>query len=184
MRQQGYLHAIIQLDARALRNAQASCGGRPVIFGSRRRAQRKIRHRFYPQRRDRPRQADETCRSGASRARTDAQAAKTEAGRGQIPQASRRRSHCVRAPAPEHSEPVKLRCVGVRPRLVSFDELADDDCRYPYGGDREGEPIAFCGHPRFRGSSYCAPHFHLTRGPRIEADRPAGPFVLRLVEAA
>jgi len=88
------------------------------------------------------------------------------------------------APASRRAEPVKLRCVGIQPRLLTFDELAEGDCRYPYGGDKEGEPITFCGHPRFRGTSYCAPHFHLTRGPRIEAERPAGPFTLRLVEAA
>jgi GcrA cell cycle regulator len=87
-------------------------------------------------------------------------------------------------PPTQRAEPVKLRCVGIRPRLVPFDELGTNDCRYPYGGDKEGEAIAFCGHPRFQGSSYCAPHFHLTRGPRPEADRPTGPFVLRLVEAA
>jgi GcrA cell cycle regulator len=85
---------------------------------------------------------------------------------------------------PDRPEPLRLRCVGIRPRLVSLVELAPGDCRYPYGGDREGEAISFCGHPRFRGSSYCAPHFHLTRGPRIDEDRPAGPFGLRLVEAA
>ena len=88
------------------------------------------------------------------------------------------------APVARRTEPVKLRCVGIQPRLLSFAELADGDCRYPYGGDRDGEAITFCGHPRFRGTSYCAPHFHLTRGPRIEAERPAGPFTLRLVEAA
>jgi GcrA cell cycle regulator len=87
-------------------------------------------------------------------------------------------------PAPEHREPAKLRCVGIRPRLVSLVELEAGDCRYPYGGDREGEAIFFCGHPRFGDSSYCAPHFHLTRAPASEAERPAGPFVLRLVRAA
>jgi GcrA cell cycle regulator len=87
-------------------------------------------------------------------------------------------------PAPERAEPVKLRCVGIQPRLVCLVELGKDDCRYPYGGDKEGEAIAFCGHPRFGGSSYCAPHFHLTRGPAVETGRPAGPFALRLVEAA
>jgi GcrA cell cycle regulator len=55
------------------------------------------------------------------------------------------------APAAEHPEPMKLRCVGIRPRLVSLVELEADDCRYPFGGDREGEPISFCGHPCFRG---------------------------------
>lgn len=84
----------------------------------------------------------------------------------------------------ERVEPAKLRCVGIRPRLVALVELEDGACRYPYGGDRDGEPITFCGHPRFRGSPYCAPHFHLTRGPAVEADRPAGPVVLRLVRAA
>jgi GcrA cell cycle regulator len=105
---------------------------------------------------------------------------------------ARKRSECVSAegtpirppPAERRTEPPKLRCVGIQPRLLTFAELADGDCRYPYGGDKDGEAIAFCGHPRFRGTSYCAPHFHLTRGPRIEPERPAGPFTLRLVEAA
>lgn len=88
------------------------------------------------------------------------------------------------APPLQRSEPVQLRCVGIQPRLVPFEALGNGDCRYPYGGDKEGEAITFCGHPRFQGSSYCAPHFHLTRGPRIEPERPTGPFVLRLVEAA
>ena len=88
------------------------------------------------------------------------------------------------APAVEHPEPMKLRRAGIRPRLLSLVELEACDCCYPYGGDREGEPISFCGHPCFRGSSYCAPHFHLTRAPVIESERPAGPFVLRLVQAA
>jgi GcrA cell cycle regulator len=87
------------------------------------------------------------------------------------------------APAVEHPEPAKLRCVGIRPRLLSLVELEACDCRYPYGGDR-GEPISFCGHRCFRGSSYCAPHFHLTRAPVIESERPAGPVMLRLVQAA
>jgi GcrA cell cycle regulator len=91
----------------------------------------------------------------------------------------------VPAPAaPERAEPVKLRCVGIRPRLLSLVELEDGDCRYPYGGDKDGDAITFCGHPRFRGSSYCAPHFHLTHAPAVDAERPVSPFVLRLVEAA
>jgi GcrA cell cycle regulator len=88
------------------------------------------------------------------------------------------------APAAPAPEPAKLRCVGISPRLLSLIELEAGDCRYPYGGDKEGEAISFCGHPCFRGSSYCAPHFHLTRAPAIESERPEGPFVLRLVEAA
>lgn len=84
----------------------------------------------------------------------------------------------------ERRQPVQLRCVGISPRLVSLIELEAGDCRYPYGGDREGEAISFCGHPCFAGSSYCAPHFHLTRAPAVETERPPGPFVLRLVQAA
>jgi GcrA cell cycle regulator len=61
------------------------------------------------------------------------------------------------------AEPVELRCVGVRPRRVTFDELAGGDCRYPYGGDRDGEAITFCGHPRFRGPLACtSPHYKVS----------------------
>jgi GcrA cell cycle regulator len=88
------------------------------------------------------------------------------------------------APAIQTPEPLKLRCVGIRPRLVSLVGLEDGECRYPYGGDQEGEAISFCAHPCFRGSSYCGPHFHLTRAPADESERPPGPFVLRLVQAA
>jgi GcrA cell cycle regulator len=84
----------------------------------------------------------------------------------------------------KRAEPVKLRCVGIQPRLISLLELAPGDCRYPYGGDKDGEEISFCGHPRRPGSSYCAPHFHLTRGPGTASERAAGPVVLRLVAAA
>jgi GcrA cell cycle regulator len=85
---------------------------------------------------------------------------------------------------PQRVEPVKLRCVGISPRLVSLIDLEPLDCRYPYGGDKDNEPIAFCGHPRLPGSSYCAPHFHLTRGPGTEAERAVAPVMLRLVRAA
>lgn len=80
--------------------------------------------------------------------------------------------------------PVKLRCVGVQPRLIPLAELADGDCRYPYGGDKDGEEIAFCGHPRQPGSSYCAPHARLTRRFGAASARAAGPVVLKLVFAA
>jgi len=79
--------------------------------------------------------------------------------------------------------PVQLRCVGISPRLLTFDDLEPGDCRYPYGGDKDGEPISFCGHPQREGSSYCTPHFDLTRDPELTA-RVAGPVVLRLVAAA
>jgi GcrA cell cycle regulator len=59
----------------------------------------------------------------------------------------------------------RLRCVEVMPRRCGLAELEANDCRYPYGGDAEGEPITFCGHPRRPGTSYCTPHFHLCRDP-------------------
>ena len=79
---------------------------------------------------------------------------------------------------------LKLRCLGVVPRHLSLLELEAGDCRYPYGGDAEGEAITFCGHPRREGSSYCVSHFHLTSGPATLPERPAGKARLRLVEAA
>jgi GcrA cell cycle regulator len=82
------------------------------------------------------------------------------------------------------AEPVQLRCVGVSPRLVSLLDLEPGDCHYPYGGDTDGDPIVFCGHPRQAGSCYCTPHFHLTRNPEGWIERPLTQVVLRLVEAA
>ena len=84
----------------------------------------------------------------------------------------------------ERAEPVTLRCVGISPRLVSLVDLQARDCRYPYGGDKEGEAIVFCGHPRFAGSSYCLPHFELTRGSDAASERQAGPVMLQLISAA
>jgi len=89
-----------------------------------------------------------------------------------------------RGPPPDRAEPVKLRCVGVSPRLLSLVDLDGGGCRYPYGGDKDGEAIAFCGHPRLAGSSYCAPHFHLTRDGGCAPERTTGPVALRLVDAA
>ncbi|RXG97815.1 GcrA family cell cycle regulator [Bradyrhizobium zhanjiangense] len=78
---------------------------------------------------------------------------------------------------------VKLRCVDVQPRLIPLLELARGDCRYPYGGDKDGEEITFCGHPRQPGSSYCAPHAGLTRLSGAASAGVVGPVVLRLVSA-
>ena len=79
---------------------------------------------------------------------------------------------------------LKLRCVGIAPRHLSLLELEPGDCRYPYGGEAEGEAITFCGHPRREGSSYCVAHFHLTSCPDTASERSAGKVLLRLVEAA
>ena len=99
-----------------------------------------------------------------------------------------RERHAPESPRPvpvsERTEPARLRCVEIVPRHLSLVDLEPGDCRYPYGGDVEGEAITFCGHPRRSGSSYCAPHFHLTRGPGTASERAATTILLRLVEAA
>ena len=83
-------------------------------------------------------------------------------------------------------EPPKLRCAEVEPRHLSLIELERGDCRYPYGGDEEGEAITFCGHPRQPGSSYCTPHFQLSRNPVASPEREAIDIAiwLRIVETA
>jgi GcrA cell cycle regulator len=88
------------------------------------------------------------------------------------------------APAPEHIEPVKLRCVGIKPRLLAFADLAPGDCRYPYGGEKEGEAYAFCGHPRLPHASYCRPHYLLTHNLGAASERVSVQVTLRLIKAA
>jgi GcrA cell cycle regulator len=97
-----------------------------------------------------------------------------------------RRAATSRRPMPvfERTEPAKLRYVEIDPRHLLLVELEGGDCRYPYGGDAEGEAITFCGHPQRAGSSYCTAHFFLTRGPGTASERAAGTVSLRLVEAA
>lgn len=87
-------------------------------------------------------------------------------------------------PVFDRVEAPKLRCVAILPRHLSLVDLEAGNCRYPYGGDEEGEAITFCGHPRREGSSYCTPHFHLTRGHGTPPERAAGTVLLRVVEAA
>jgi GcrA cell cycle regulator len=75
----------------------------------------------------------------------------------------------------------KLRCADVVPRHLSLMDLERGDCRYPYGGDKEGEAITFCGRPRRPGSSYCAAHFDLSIGPGTVSERAADRVLLKLV---
>ncbi len=108
------------------------------------------------------------------------------------PRLARLRKRRASALAPSRPKPavrkraakLRLRCVGVVPRHLSLLELERGDCRYPYGGEVEGEAITFCGHPRREGSSYCVAHFHLTSIPGTAPERIAGKVPLRLVEAA
>lgn len=85
-------------------------------------------------------------------------------------------------PVAEHAGRVKLRCVEIVPRHLSLFDLEEGDCRYPFGGDDDGEAITFCGHPRGLGSSYCIAHFHLTRESRATSGT-AGTVSFRLVAA-
>ena len=87
-------------------------------------------------------------------------------------------------PVSDRPDRVKLRCIQIMPRHLRLTELEAGDCRYPYGGDADGEAITFCGHPQREGSSYCIGHFHLTRGPGTASERAAVQVALRLVEAA
>ena len=102
------------------------------------------------------------------------------------PHPSASRAAALLWPAPEFKEmkPVKLRCVGIEPRHLCLVELEKGDCRYPYGGDEEAEAITFCGHPRRPGSSYCTPHFHLSRNPVVPLEQAVSMISLRIVETA
>jgi GcrA cell cycle regulator len=75
----------------------------------------------------------------------------------------------------------KLRCADVVPRHLSLTDLERGDCRYPYGGDKEGEAITFCGHPRRPGSSYCGMHSDLSIGPGTASERDADRVLRKLV---
>jgi len=99
------------------------------------------------------------------------------------PSASRAAALLWPTPVFKEAKPVKLRCVAIEPRHLDLTELERGDCRYPYGGDEEGEAITFCGHPRRPGSSYCTPHFHLSRDPVVPAEREVSTVPLRVVEA-
>jgi GcrA cell cycle regulator len=90
----------------------------------------------------------------------------------------------ISRPVLKRAAALKLRCVAIEPRHLGLLELEARDCRYPYGGDKEGEAITFCGHPRRVGSSYCVSHFRLTRGLGSASERSAVKVLLRLVEAA
>jgi GcrA cell cycle regulator len=66
------------------------------------------------------------------------------------------------------------RVVVAEPLNISFADLAENSCRYPYG---EIAPFTFCGHPQDKPSSYCEAHRLLcepgmaTRLPRAEYER-------------
>lgn len=64
-------------------------------------------------------------------------------------------------------EQVELRCAEIEPRNVSLSDLGPDECRYAYGDG----PFLFCGHPKLDDTSYCGPHYDLTRNkPRTNSE--------------
>ena len=68
----------------------------------------------------------------------------------------KKRAGLLKAPRPRvevfaRAAALKLRCVGIVPRHLSLLELEDGDCRYPYGGEAEGEAITFCHYPCRKG---------------------------------
>jgi GcrA cell cycle regulator len=83
----------------------------------------------------------------------------------------------------ETADIADLRRADVIPRHLSLLDLEPGDCRYPYGGDVEGEAITFCGHPQHPDSSYCLAHFNLSVGPGTASERAAAKMVLQLLEA-
>jgi len=50
-------------------------------------------------------------------------------------------------------------------KLVTFDELGPDHCRWPVGDPRRG-PFGFCGAPRQGTGPYCEAHRQMARVPR------------------
>jgi GcrA cell cycle regulator len=112
--------------------------------------------------------------------------AKSSLGKSSLRQSRQRRLPEMWWPVPKfkRTETAELRCVDLDPRHLSLIDLEPTDCRYPYGGDEEGEAITFCGHPRREGSSYCDAHFNLSRGPGSASERAAVAIALKLVEAA
>lgn len=62
----------------------------------------------------------------------------------------------------EAVKPLKLRCAAIAPRHLALIDLEAGDCRYPYGGDEDGEAVTYCG-----------AHFRLTRGHGSAAERMA-----------
>jgi len=54
-------------------------------------------------------------------------------------------------------ERTRIRCVGIEPRHLAFNDIERWDCRYVYGDG----PFTFCGHAVQEGSSYCPGHHDL-----------------------
>jgi GcrA cell cycle regulator len=119
------------------------------------------------------RQRQPTTREGREQRRVEREARKNERRKWQ------RQQFRIDNPRPTIQE-TQLRCVEIAPRNLSLVDLEPNDCRYPYGDS----PFAFCGHPKFAGSSYCVAHHFLTIGPGTSSERAANRVPTRFLEAA
>ena len=86
------------------------------------------------------------------------------------------------APVFEKIKPKKLRCVKIEPRHLSLTDLEHGDCRYPYGGDEEGEPSPFAATRAATVRATARRIFNLSRNP-IPPSECLVSTLLRLVEA-
>jgi GcrA cell cycle regulator len=68
-------------------------------------------------------------------------------------------SNALRSYEAAEIERAELRCIEIEPRNLSMIDLGSGECAYPYGDG----PFTFCGHPKADGSSYCFPHYALSR---------------------
>lgn len=57
-----------------------------------------------------------------------------------------------------------LRAVDVEPLNLTFDQLQNGDCKWPYGDG----PFLFCGHPAIEGRPYCRGHCAIAYRPMEE----------------
>jgi len=87
-------------------------------------------------------------------------------------------------PTFERTETVKLRCVEIDPRHVSLTELEPDDCRYPYGGDQEGEASPFAVARSAQAQAIVRSTFSSDSRPGTASERSAGTSRSGCVEAA
>jgi hypothetical protein len=78
-------------------------------------------------------------------------------------------------PAPQvKPQPFVIQCTEVVPLNISFTDLQDGDCRFPYGDN--ALTMTYCGLPSLTGHSWCRSHFHIVTVP-TPARKPPQPFV-------
>ncbi|WP_414644052.1 GcrA family cell cycle regulator [Bradyrhizobium sp.] len=138
-------------------------------FGDCQGDQRQIRDQRYAQCGDRPEQAHGTERSGPRGEAVGAGAQGRIGGSEAIQETEAIQDGpgpgSARAGTPAGGRTGQACAVSASARGWFTDRAQARRLRYPYGGDKDGEPIVFCGHPRRDGSSYCTPAFSSDAGP-------------------